>query len=53
MFVAGQPMAFWLFAKHNGFAFLAEVLLPLHAQPRGHVMDKHRHVTLQADEGVA
>ena len=27
VFVAGQPMAFWLLAKHDGFARLANALL--------------------------
>jgi hypothetical protein len=42
-----------LVSENNRLALLAEMLLPLHAQLGGHVMDENRHVTLQADEGVA
>ncbi|MNO65269.1 hypothetical protein D3C76_560170 [compost metagenome] len=46
-------MARRLFLENNRLALLAKVLLPLHAQLGGDVMDENRHVALQADECVA
>ncbi|ROL81858.1 hypothetical protein BLX41_04090 [Pseudomonas protegens] len=52
MVVTGQPEALLFCARPNGFAFLAEVLLPSHAQLRGHVMSQSGAVPLWADDDV-